>query len=113
MTYTVVVRAQNPDMRLFPDMTATVRIATARRENVLNVPNEALRFRPAAPVSDDAKPGAGQSRIWVLDANNAIKPRSVRLGVKGDTTTEILDGDLRPGDAVIARANEAPTPESK
>lgn len=113
VTYTVVVRAQNPDMRLFPDMTATVRIATARRENVLGAPNEALRFRPAAPDSDDAKPGAGQSRIWVLDVNNAIKPRSVRLGVKGDATTEILDGDLKPGDAVIVRANEAPTPESK
>lgn len=111
VTYTVVVRAQNPDMRLFPDMTATVRILTARRENVLNVPNEALRFRPASAAPDDAKPSAGQSRIFVLDARNAIKPRSARLGVKGDTATEILDGELQPGDLVIVRANEAPTSE--
>jgi HlyD family secretion protein len=111
VTYTVVVRAQNPDTRLFPDMTATVRIVTARRENVLNVPNEAIRFRPAALVADDTKSGAGQSRVWVLDANSAIKPRSVRLGVKGDAATEILDGDLKTGDVVIVRANETPTPE--
>ena len=111
VTYTVVVRAQNPDLRLFPDMTATVRIATARRENVLNVPNEALRFRPATAAPDDAKPSAGQSRIFVLDARNSIQPRAARLGVKGDTATEILDGELKPGDVVIVRANEAPTPE--
>ncbi|MBG0792277.1 efflux RND transporter periplasmic adaptor subunit [Methylocystis sp. H62] len=111
VTYTVVVRAQNPDMRLFPDMTATVRIVTARRENVLNVPNEAIRFRPATPVPDETKLGAGQSRVWVLDASGSIKPRSVRLGVKGDAATEILDGDLKPGDAAILRATDAATPE--
>lgn len=112
VTYTVVVRAQNPDLRLFPDMTATVRIVTARRENVLNVPNEAIRFRPATPVADDAKSIAGQSRVWILDASNSIRPRTARLGVKGDSATEILDGELQLGDVVILRAREAPT-ESK
>ncbi|MDJ0449934.1 efflux RND transporter periplasmic adaptor subunit [Methylocystis sp. JR02] len=111
VTYTVVVRAQNPDMRLFPDMTATVRIVTARRENVLNTPNEALRFHPSAAVADDAAPRAGQTRLWVLDATNSLKSRSVRLGVKGDAATEILDGDLKPGDAAILRATVAATPE--
>lgn len=111
VTYTVVVRAQNPDMRLFPDMTATVRIVTARRENVLTVPNEALRFRPVAPASDDAKLAAGQNRLWILDASGSIKPRSVRLGLKGDAATEIVESDLKAGDTVILRANEAPTAE--
>lgn len=107
VTYTVVVRAQNPDMRLFPDMTATVRIVTARRENVLSTPNEALRFRPAPAVANAAAPREGQTRLWVLDSGNSMKPRSVRLGVKGDAATEILDGDLQPGDAVILRARGA------
>jgi HlyD family secretion protein len=111
VTYTVVVRAQNPDMRLFPDMTATVRIVTARRENVLNAPNEALRFRPSTPVAEDEALAAGQSRVWILDASGSIKPRSVRLGLKGDATTEIAAGDLKAGDAVILRANETPTAE--
>ncbi len=43
-----------------------------------------------------------------------LKGRAFRAappGVKGDTATEILDGELQPGDVVIVRANEAPTPE--
>jgi len=111
VTYTVVVRAQNPDMRLFPDMTATVRIVTARRNDVLNVPNEALRFRPETAPAEDAN-RSGQTLLWILDAGNSMRPRSVRLGVRGDATTEILDGDLKPGDAVVLRAKDART-ESK
>jgi HlyD family secretion protein len=46
VTYTVVVRAQNPRQRLLPGMTATVRIVTGTRRDVLRVPNEAVRFTP-------------------------------------------------------------------
>jgi HlyD family secretion protein len=113
VTYTVVVRAQNPNMRLFPDMTATVRIVTACREDALNVPNEAIRFRPAIAVTQKTKPSGGQIQLWVLDAHNWIQPRLVRLGIKGDMTTEILDGELQPGDAVILRAGDQVTPGSK
>lgn len=113
VTYTVVVRAHNPDMRLFPDMTATVRIVTTRRENVLNVPNEAIRFRPTTAVIDGGEPIVGQTQIWILDANNSMKPRRVRLGVKGDATTEILEGELQPDDAVILRARDPAAPERK
>lgn len=112
VNYTVVVRAQNPDMRLFPDMTATVRIVTARRENVINVPNQAFMFRPAKSATDNAKPPEGQTPLWILDASNSIKRRFVRPGVKGDVTTEILDGDLQPGAAVILRATDPATPEN-
>lgn len=48
VTYTVVVRAQNPRQRLLPGMTATVRIITGTRRDVLRVPNEAVRFTPPA-----------------------------------------------------------------
>lgn len=46
VTYTVVVRAQNPQQKLLPGMTATVRIVTGTRRDVLRVPNEAVRFLP-------------------------------------------------------------------
>jgi HlyD family secretion protein len=107
VTYAVVVRAQNPDMRLFPDMTATVRIVTARRNDVLNMPNEAIRFRPETALAEGADP-AGHTHLWVLKPGNSVKQRSVRLGVKGDATSEVLDGDLQPGDAVILRARNVP-----
>jgi HlyD family secretion protein len=48
VTYTVVVRAQNPQQKLLPGMTATVRIVTGTRRDVLRVPNEAVRFTPPA-----------------------------------------------------------------
>ena len=46
VTYTVVISADNPDRALLPGMTANVRIVVDQRENVLKVPNAALRFRP-------------------------------------------------------------------
>ena len=46
VTYATVVDAPNPDLLLKPGMTATIALETARRENVLRVPNAALRFRP-------------------------------------------------------------------
>ncbi len=46
VTYTVVVATENPGLLLVPGMTANVRIVSAARENVLKVPNAALRYRP-------------------------------------------------------------------
>ena len=47
VTYGVMVQAANPRQMLLPGMTANVSIVTDRRENVLRVPNDATRFRPA------------------------------------------------------------------
>jgi HlyD family secretion protein len=56
--YTAVVTVDNADLALKPGMTATLRIFTERRENILRVSNAALRWRPpgeqpaaAAPVA--------------------------------------------------------------
>ena len=62
VTYTVVVATDNPGLSLVPGMTANVRIVTDTRENVLKVPNAALRYRPpgvAAAKDDSAVPTAG------------------------------------------------------
>ncbi len=48
VTYTVIITAGNPDLKLLPGMTAIVEIVTGKSENVLRVPNEAIRFKPAA-----------------------------------------------------------------
>jgi HlyD family secretion protein len=52
VTYTVVVAADNGDLKLLPGMTANVQIETARRDNVLRLPVSALRFKPRAPVPE-------------------------------------------------------------
>src|SRR2546427_3973592 len=46
VTYNVVIGVDNSDLRLRPGMTANVSIIIARRENVLRIPNQALRFKP-------------------------------------------------------------------
>lgn len=50
VTYATVIDAPNPDLKLKPGMTATVTVEVARRENVLRIPNAALRFRPSPAV---------------------------------------------------------------
>lgn len=47
VSYTVVVEADNPGRQLLPGMTANAEIVLEQRENVLRIPNTALRFRPA------------------------------------------------------------------
>jgi HlyD family secretion protein len=49
VSYTVVVEAENPGRQLLPGMTANAEIVIEQRDNVLRVPNTALRFRPADP----------------------------------------------------------------
>ncbi|QGZ96100.1 efflux RND transporter periplasmic adaptor subunit [Terricaulis silvestris] len=49
VSYTVVVEADNPGRQLLPGMTANAEIVLEQREDVLRVPNTALRFRPADP----------------------------------------------------------------
>ena len=63
VTYVAVVGFSNVGDRLVPGMTANVRIVTDSRENVLKVPNAALRVRiagvePAAPPAQGAASGA-------------------------------------------------------
>lgn len=46
VTYSAVIDVANPDMKLRPGMTTNITISVARRENVLTIPNSALRFKP-------------------------------------------------------------------
>lgn len=57
VTYTVVVGAQNPQQKLLPGMTATVRIITGTRSEVLRLPNDAVRFTPPKdlPTTSEAR----------------------------------------------------------
>jgi HlyD family secretion protein len=50
VTYSTVIDVPNPELKLKPGMTANVTIEVARRENVLRIPNAALRFRPTADI---------------------------------------------------------------
>lgn len=103
VTYDVVVDVDNANFLLKPGMTATVQIISAQRAGVLRVPDQALRFNPHGLQSASANSpsaGAAAARVWVLRAG---RPTAValRTGMDDDSYTEVIGGDLHPGDQVI------------
>ena len=97
VTYDVVVSVDNQDLALKPGMTASTRIITAERDNILRVPSQALRFMPAGLTT----PGtAGQAAVWVLKDDKPTRV-PVTIGLDDDTHAEIVKGDLQPGERVI------------
>ena len=127
VTYKTVLGVANNDLALRPGMTATARIVTANRENVLMVPNAALRFSP--PNTADAGPQGSfisrlmprppqqrrpqakknngtEPQVWVLE-NGQPKPVAVQVGASNGRQTEITGGELKAGMAVITDYQEA------
>jgi HlyD family secretion protein len=101
VTYDVVVKVDNPELKLKPGMTANVSIILADEKGVLRIPNAALRFRPAGQVKgapDQKGPG-----VWVLE-NKKPKRINLTLGISDGNYTEILSGDLKEGDEVIVES---------
>src|SRR5262245_22809405 len=55
VTYDTVVEFDNPEMKLFPGMTAYVDIPVASAPNVVKIPNGALRFKPSLAADEVAR----------------------------------------------------------
>jgi HlyD family secretion protein len=62
VTYNVVIDVDNPDQKLKPGMTANLTITIDERNNVLKVPNSALRFTPQDATRQRTGAGAGQGQ---------------------------------------------------
>jgi HlyD family secretion protein len=109
VTYTVIVDAANPQLLLKPGMTATMNIMVARAENVLAVPNAALRFLPPPELEAPAAPEG--PAVWRLDAKGRLEPVPVSLGVSDGVWTEVKEGNLKEGDKlVVGLAEQAKGP---
>jgi HlyD family secretion protein len=96
VTYPIIIEAENPNEMLFPGMTATLSIETARAENVLVVSAAAFRFRPRKEhlPAREVKPGR---KIWFADENGALDYHLVTEGVSDDAFTQILNADALEG----------------
>lgn len=116
VTYEVVITADNPDLKLKPRLTANVTIYTLERENILTVPNKALRFVPEMEIMKSLgitvnNPGAqaesGKRMVWVCQGKT-LTPKSVTTGTSNNNLTEIVSG-LNEGDEVaVDFTSEAP-----
>jgi HlyD family secretion protein len=113
VTYTAIVSAPNPGLKLRPGMTANITIEVARRNDVLRVPVSALRFRPtsevlraldgrAAAPAATAKYPAG-STLWQL-IEGSLKPVAVTTGANDGSFAEISAGAVGEGASVVTRA---------
>ena len=119
VTYNVVVGVDNKDLRLKPGMTANVSIIVAQKDQVLKVPNAALRFMP--PRGEGLRQGSdGQAgnvngsrlvkreagtessrTLWKLTESGELSSMSVQTGISDGFTTELLSSGLVEGDVVV------------
>ena len=103
VTYDAIIRVKNPDFKLKPGMTANITITVGHKEDVIKLPNAALRYRPekqAGTAAQSRPERADTSEVWVLKKGRAV-PVRVTLGLSDGSFTEVTSGDLSPGDEVI------------
>src|ERR1051326_5253971 len=135
VTYDTIIDFSNADLKLFPGMTAYVTIPVATAQDVLKVPNTALRFRPALPQSEIQKlyarygiagsAGANQrpnsdagsatqesGMVWKLHSDNTLEPAQLVLGITDHAYTEVRSvggGSLKPDDDLVTGSLDAKT----
>ena len=95
VTYTVIVDVDNEDLKLKPGMTANVSIITSKSEDVLCVPNLALKFTPDTNGQKYQKQG-----LWILEKGTP-KRIDIETGASDDNYTEVIAAELSDGTKVI------------
>ena len=133
VTYETIADFENRDLKLFPGMTAYVTIPVQSADNVVAVPNAALRFNPnktrneltalfkqygidlPAATGSDAVPQSGvvstnTAIVWKPRPDRTIEPILVRTGITDHNSTaitQVLKGKLDIGDGVVT-SEQAP-----
>ncbi len=133
VTYVATLDVDNDDLALRPGMTAVATIVATERDDVLLVPNTALRFSPTTvaaastsstdssilsrimprpPRSDSTKVAGTESKapgtrqIWVLQEGQPVAVQ-VQTGISDGRLTEVSGDQLTPGMAVITDQRSA------
>jgi HlyD family secretion protein len=115
VTYDTVIGVSNPDLKLKPGMTANVSIIIAHKDNVLQIKNAALRYRPAEATPGEVRarspaPGGGrvgaqreqrtsERTVYVLSGGQP-QPVQIKTGISDGVATEVIEA-LKEGDRVI------------
>lgn len=116
VTYNVRISVSNPEQILLPGMTAYVTIGVQQRDDVLLVPNAALRFKPengqnspstaTSPAAGPSGGGKGKKRdgqggtVHVLQ-DGRLQPHTLQLGITDNRNTEVLGEGLPAGTRVV------------
>ena len=117
VTYEVVISADNPDLKLKPRLTANITIYTMERNDVLSIPNKALRFIADANMLEPLgltvenptmQAPEGKRLVWVEEGTQ-LKPKAITVGSSNNNVTEVVDG-LQEGE-IVAVDLSAEVPE--
>nr|WP_315253973.1 efflux RND transporter periplasmic adaptor subunit [uncultured Flavobacterium sp.] len=122
VTYTVIIKADNPEEKLKPGLTATVSIFTMELKDVLTLEAKAFAFEPdmklvteyntnkngtvseqklaLTPTKDKSS-----KNIWIKD-NNGIHQQKITVGKNDGINYEIIDGLTKGSEVVTALKNE-------
>jgi len=106
VTYDVVIKVDNPDLRLKPGMTTNVAIITSIKTDVLRISKAALRFSPLPPEKNRTARQQQKSKgpaVWILE-NNAPKRIPVTVGISDGNYSELLSGEIRGDQEVIVES---------
>ncbi|HET9881198.1 MAG TPA: efflux RND transporter periplasmic adaptor subunit [Candidatus Binatia bacterium] len=137
VTYVAVVRIDNKELLLKPGMTANVQFLVSRKEDVLTIPNMAMRFKPpeekeeaqellrrdqsrTAPKVGERRTsrqsaaggsgagGGGTRRARIyLLKDDKAQPVEIQLGITDGSRTEVRSGDVKENDPVIIGMSSA------
>lgn len=94
VSYVTIIDVANPEQKLKPGMTANVTVEVARADDVLRIPNAALRFRPS--------PDGAQ--VWLLGDDGSPRAVPVDTGITDGVVTAVAGGRLRAQERVITGA---------
>jgi len=101
VTYDVVIKVDNPELKLKPGMTANVSIILMKKSGVLKIPNAALRLNLSEREKGKTMPkGRG---VWVLEKG---KPQrvSISTGISDGSYTELVSGEISEGQEIIVES---------
>jgi len=131
VTYKTILSVDNSDLTLRPGMTATAQITVDKRDDVVLVPNAALRFAPPKEKSEQesggmllskilprpprpestprGNPGANskEQQVWTLK-NGQLAPVTITKGLSDGKMTEVISGDVEPGMELVTDITAVP-----
>ena len=126
VTYTVVIRAENPDLKLKPGLTATISIFTLELKEILTIEAKTLSFQPDLQVlnsyqkannfapfaSIENKPKSKENSIvWVLN-NKEISQKEIKVGTSDGINVQVISG-LLEGEELVYNLKTLTKAEAK
>ncbi len=126
VTYQVIIKTDNPSLKLKPGMTATVSIEIQKKDNVIKIPNKAILFSPDSVTNFPYPKGYNKEspemqkatdssnkllEVWVLK-DGKPEPVLLEAGIRGSEYFEMKKGSVNEGDSLITGVNQTNTDSS-